>query len=148
MAINSIISKIKGSNSPISESTRTIKIVKNELVNCQDNFSKLMNIIGTESFNLFTKGNLSFDLLEDYFVQSTILNQQINNLLKEKQEIEKSNQKFIICLCGTKNAKSVNFCPNCGNSTIEKNEEVFLCVCGTSLAVDQTFCLECGRLKE
>ena len=148
VASESGLDKLNISKKSETTSDRTMKTVKNEIAHCQDEFSKLMNVIGREAFDLFQKGNLTVEQLEGYFSKATNINEQISNLVIEKEVIEKANQKYIICACGLKNPKNIKFCPNCGSATLQNTEEIILCICGATFATDQDFCMECGRLKE
>ena len=73
------------------------------------------------------------------------LNQEIEELEKEKAELEVKNAGKNICTCGYKLKPQDRFCPNCGEVI---SREITVCVCGAKIEKNMKFCRTCGKSIE
>lgn len=120
---------------------RVPKVIDKELDLVKDEFSKMCMVLGIETLELYKKNELSFDTLETYLVKASDLQNQIAELVDEKERYIKSNSKFIFCTCGEQLSKSAKFCPECGS---EVDNGLVTCSCGQEHNSDVKFCKECG----
>lgn len=119
----------------------TIQNLKKELEEKNKERAKIYGYIGMEVCDLHTQKKIQIPELDVYFEKMDMLKTEIEELEKQKIQLEKQN-KGSVCSCGYAIPANSKFCPSCGKPV---EPDVILCDCGKTIQGDMAFCPQCGK---
>lgn len=128
-----------------SDKTGNIKAVIKELEEKRNEKAKIYGFIGMEVYDLSKENKIEIAQIKNYLDKMDALNRSIEDLEKQKTELETKNAGKNICTCGYKLKPQDHFCPNCGEVILRA---VTVCVCGAKLKKNAKFCNVCGKSIE
>lgn len=128
-----------------AEDGTNLKAVQKNLEEKMNEKVKIYGFIGMEVYDLIKEDRIEIAEIKTYIDKMDVLNTEVQELEKQKEELERKTAKKNICACGYKLKPQDRFCPNCGE-VIAK--DTILCTCGTELAKDAKFCNVCGKRIE
>lgn len=135
----SVISKSQAENGG------NLKAVRKTLEDKMNEKVKIYGFIGMEVYDLARENRVEIVEIKTYLDKMDALNDEIEELEKQKEELERKNVKKNICVCGYKLKPQDRFCPNCGE-IVER--DTVTCTCGTELEKSAKFCNACGKSME
>lgn len=106
---------------------------------------KIYGFIGMEIYDLSKENRVEIAEIKTYLDKMDVLNGEIAELEKQKEELERKSVKKNICVCGYRLKPQDRFCPNCGE-VVEK--DTVTCTCGAELEKTARFCNACGKSME
>ena len=124
---------------------QSIKAINKALEEKMNDKAKIYCFIGMEVYDLSKEKQIEIVQIKNYLDQMDALNQEIEELEKEKAELEVKNAGKNICTCGYKLKPQDRFCPNCGEVI---SREITVCVCGAKIDKNMKFCRTCGKSIE
>ncbi len=98
-----------------------------------------------EVYDLSREKRIEIAEINSYLDKMDVLNSEIEELEKQRDELEKKSVKRNICVCGYKLKSQERFCPNCGEAV---ERDTVTCTCGAKVPAGQFMCMECGRKIE
>lgn len=122
-----------------------LKAVKKSLEVKMNEKVKIYGFIGMEIYDLSKENRIEIAEIKTYLDKMDALNGEIEELEKQKEELERKSLKKNICSCGYKLKPQDRFCPNCGE-VIER--DAIICSCGAELSKTARFCGICGKSVE
>lgn len=125
-----------------AEGGANLKFVKNTLEEKMNEKVKVYGFIGMEIYDLSKENRVEIPEIKTYLDKMDALNIEIEELEKQKKELERKADKKNICSCGYKLKSQDRFCPNCGE-VVER--DVIICTCGAELSRTAKFCGTCGK---
>lgn len=128
-----------------TENNANLKTVKKTLEEKMNEKVKIYGFIGMEVYDLSKENRIEIKEIKTYLNKMDILNGEIEELEKQKEELERKTAKKNVCLCGYKLKPQDRFCPNCGE-VVER--DVIICSCGAELSKSARFCGICGKPVE
>lgn len=128
-----------------TEGGGNLKAVKKTLEEKMNEKVKIYGFIGMEIYDLSKDNRIEIAEIKTYLDKMDALNGEIEELEKQKEELEKKTTKKNICSCGYKLKPQDRFCPNCGE-VVER--DVIICSCGAELSKTAKFCGTCGKPVE
>ncbi|MBD5507533.1 MAG: zinc ribbon domain-containing protein [Lachnospiraceae bacterium] len=128
-----------------SENGGNLKTVRKSLEEKMNEKVKIYGFIGMEVYDLSKENRIEIAEIKTYLDKMDVLNGEIEELEKQKEELERKNVKKNICVCGYKLKPQDRFCPNCGE-VIER--DTVICTCGAELEKTAKFCGVCGKSVE
>lgn len=135
----SVISK------PQPEGRGNLKAVKKALEERMNEKVKIYGFIGMEVYDLSKENRIEIVEIKSYLDKMDVLNSEIEELEKQRDELERKSVKKNICVCGYKLKPQDRFCPNCGEAVVR---DTVTCTCGTELEKTAKFCNVCGKSIE
>ena len=136
---------IHGGAKTKTEGGTNLKTVKKTLEEKMNEKVKIYGFIGMEVYDLSKEKRIEIAEIKTYLDKMDVLNGEIEELEKQKEELERKTAKKNICSCGYKLKPQDRFCPNCGE-VVER--EVIICSCGAELSKTARFCGICGKPVE
>lgn len=124
---------------------QSIKSINKTLEEKMNDKAKIYGFIGMEVYDLSKEKQIEIVQIKNYLDQMDALNQEIEELEKEKAELEVKNAGKNICTCGYKLKPQDRFCPNCGEVI---SRDITVCVCGAKIDKNTKFCRTCGKSIE
>lgn len=124
---------------------QSIKSINKALEEKMNDKAKIYGFIGMEVYDLSKEKQIEIVQIKNYLDQMDALNQEIEELEKEKAELEVKNAGKNICTCGYKLKPQDRFCPNCGEVI---SRDITVCVCGAKIDKNTKFCRTCGKSIE
>lgn len=152
--------KLPESISAISKSQAegggSLKAVRKMLEEKMNEKVKVYGFIGMEVYDLSRENRIEIAEIKSYLDKMDVLNNEIEELEKQRDELERKSVKKNICVCGYKLKPQDRFCPNCGKSMEEiingqktvQAPAMKECICGAKVPAGQFLCMECGRKIE
>lgn len=128
-----------------TEGGANLKTVKKALEEKMNEKVKIYGFIGMEVYDLSKENRIEIPEIKTYLEKMDVLNGEIEELEKQKGELERKTAKKNICSCGYKLKPQDRFCPNCGE-VVER--DVIICSCGAELSKTARFCGICGKPVE
>lgn len=128
-----------------TEGGLNLKTIKKLLEEKLNEKAKVYGFIGMEVYDLSKENKIEIEQIKTYLEKMDALNSEINELEKQKEELEKKSAGKNICSCGYKLKPQDRFCPNCGEAVAR---DTIICTCGTELSKDVKFCSVCGKRME
>ena len=128
-----------------TETGLNLKTVKKNLEERMNEKAKIYGFIGMEVYDLSKENEIEIVQIKTYLDKMDALNSEIEELEKQKEELEKKSTGKNICSCGYKLKPQDRFCPNCGEVVAR---DTLICTCGAELAKDAKFCSVCGKRAE
>lgn len=128
-----------------TEDGLSLKAVKKNLEERMNEKAKIYGFIGMEVYDLSKEKKIEIVQIKSYLDKMDTLNSEIEELEKQKEELEKKSAGKNICSCGYKLKAQDRFCPNCGEVVAR---DTLICSCGAELAKDVKFCSVCGKRAE
>lgn len=128
-----------------SENGGNLKAVRKSLEEKMNEKVKIYGFIGMEVYDLSKENRVEIAEIKTYLDKMDVLNSEIEELEKQKEELERKSVKKNICVCGYKLKPQDRFCPNCGE-VVEK--DTVTCTCGAELEKSARFCNACGKSME
>lgn len=128
-----------------AEDGMNLKTVQKKLEEKMNEKVKIYGFIGMEVYDLIKEKKIKITEIKAYVDKMDALNNEVKELEKAKEELERKNTKKNICVCGYKLKPHDRFCPNCG---AEIARDTIVCTCGAELAKDVKFCSVCGKSME
>lgn len=125
-----------------AEGGSNLKAVKKTLEDRMNEKVKIYGFIGMEIYDLSKENRIEIAEIKTYLDKMDALNVEIEELEKQKEELERKTAKKNICSCGYKLKPQDRFCPNCGE-VVER--DVIICTCGAELSKTAKFCGTCGK---
>lgn len=125
--------------------SQSIKSISKALEEKMNHKAKIYGFIGMEVYDLSKEKQIEIVQIKNYLDQMDALNQEIEELEKEKAELEVKNAGKNICTCGYKLKPQDRFCPNCGEVI---SKDITVCVCGAKIDKNTKFCRTCGKSIE
>ena len=125
-----------------TEKAGNIKTITKELEEKRNETAKVYGFIGMEVYDLSKENKIEIAQMKHYLDKLDALNQEIEELEKQRADLEAKNAGKNICACGYKLKPQDHFCPNCGEVIAT------VCVCGAKLKKNMKFCHVCGRSVE
>ncbi len=122
-----------------------LKTIKKELEELMNAKAKIYGFIGMEVYDLSKENKIEIAQIKTYLDNMEVLNGEIEELEKQKEELEKKSAGKNICSCGYKLKPQDRFCPNCGEVV---SRDTIICTCGAELAKGAKFCSVCGKRTE
>lgn len=122
-----------------------LKAVRKSLEDKMNEKVKIYGFIGMEVYDLSKENRVEIAEIKTYLDKMDVLNGEIEELEKQKEELERKSAKKNICVCGYKLKQQDRFCPNCGE-VVEK--DTVTCMCGAELEKNAKFCNACGKSME
>lgn len=122
-----------------------LKAVRKSLEDKMNEKVKIYGFIGMEVYDLSKENRVEIAEIKTYLDKMDVLNGEIEELEKQKEELERKSAKKNICVCGYKLKPQDRFCPNCGE-VVEK--DTVTCMCGAELEKNAKFCNACGKSME
>lgn len=128
-----------------AENGGNLKAVRKNLEDKMNEKVKIYGFIGMEVYDLSKENRIEIAEIKTYLDKMDVLNGEIEELEKQKEELERKSVKKNICVCGYKLKPQDRFCPNCGE-VVEK--DTVTCTCGAELEKTARFCNACGKSME
>lgn len=128
-----------------AESGGNLKAVRKMLEEKMNEKVKIYGFIGMEVYDLAREKRIEIAEIKTYLDKMDAVNAEIEELEKQKEELEKKSVKKNICVCGYRLKPQDRFCPNCGE-VVEKG--TVTCTCGAELDKNVKFCNVCGKSME
>lgn len=128
-----------------AENGGNLKAVRKSLEDKMNEKVKIYGFIGMEVYDLSKENRIEIAEIKTYLDKMDVLNGEIEELEKQKEELERKSVKKNICVCGYKLKPQDRFCPNCGE-VVEK--DTVTCTCGAELEKTARFCNACGKSME
>lgn len=125
----------------INNEDKTVKELKNEMKKLSNEKLKLVEILGTEVYDLFINNKEINDELLPFLEKIKEIDTLITDLENKKNKIEKNNSNKNVCDCGNKLNENDIFCSSCG---IIVDPDYIRCSCGSLENIENKFCSECG----
>lgn len=125
-----------------TESGLNLKTIKKNLETRMNEKAKIFGFIGMEVYDLSKENKIEIAQIQTYLDKMDALNSEIEELEKQKEELEKKSAGKNVCSCGYKLKSQDRFCPNCGE-VVSRN--TIICTCGVELSKDVKFCSACGK---
>ena len=130
---------------PQTENKNNLKAVKKNLEDKINEKVKIYGFIGMEVYDLAKADKIDIAEIKAYIEKMDAIDAEIQELEKQRIELERKGAGKNICVCGYKLKPEDRFCPNCGE-VVEK--DTITCSCGKELSKDLKFCSVCGRRVE
>lgn len=127
-----------------AENGMNLKAIQKDIENKMNEKVKIYGFIGMEVYDLSKENRIEIAEIQTYLDKMDVLNSEIEELEKQKEEMEKKSAGKNICTCGYKLKPQDRFCPNCGESV----GDTVICTCGTELSKNAKFCSVCGKRME
>lgn len=146
--IKDFMGKVKipeGISKSQTESGGNLKAVRKTLEEKMNEKVKIYGFIGMEVYDLSKEKKIEIAEIKSYLDKMDVLNDEIEELEKQKEELERKSVKKNICVCGYKLKPQDRFCPNCGE-VVERDSVT--CTCGAELKKNAKFCNACGKSME
>ena len=105
---------IHGGAKTKTEGGTNLKTVKKTLEEKMNEKVKIYGFIGMEVYDLSKEKRIEIAEIKTYLDKMDVLNGEIEELEKQKEELERKTAKKNICSCGYKLKPQDRFCPNCG----------------------------------
>lgn len=150
-SLKGIMQKVKISESihaiPKSQAAagNNLKVVKKNLEDKMNEKNKIYGFIGMEVYDLAKANKIEIVEIKSYIEKMDAIDIEIQELEKQKAELERKGTDKNICVCGYKLKPEDKFCPNCGE-IVER--DTITCSCGNELTKDLKFCSACGKRIE
>lgn len=128
-----------------AESGGNLKAVRKTLEEKMNEKVKIYGFIGMEVYDLSKENRIEIAEIKSYLDKMDMLNGEIEELEKQKEELERKSVKKNVCVCGYKLKPQDRFCPNCGE-VVER--DTVICSCGAELEKSARFCNACGKSME
>ncbi len=122
-----------------------LKAVRKSLEDKMNEKIKIYGFIGMEVYDLSKENRVEIAEIKTYLDKMDVLNGEIEELERQKEDLERKSAKKNICVCGYKLKPQDRFCPNCGE-VVEK--DTVTCMCGAELEKNAKFCNACGKSME
>lgn len=122
-----------------------IKSIDKALEEKRNDKTKIYGFIGMEVYDLSKENKIELPQIQNYIDQMDALNSEIEELEKQKEELQIKNAGKNICICGYKLKAQDRFCPNCGEVI---SRPITVCVCGAKIEKNMKFCRSCGKSIE
>lgn len=128
-----------------AENGGNLKAVRKTLEEKMNEKVKIYGFIGMEVYDLARDNRIEIAEIKTYLDKMDALNAEVEELEKQKEELERKSVKKNICVCGYKLKPQDRFCPNCGE-VVER--DTVTCTCGAELEKSAKFCNVCGKSME
>lgn len=128
-----------------TEDGMNLKTVKKNLEERMNEKSKIYGFIGMEVYDLSKENKIEIPQIKTYLDKMDALNGEIEELEKQKNDLEKRSAGKNVCSCGYRLKPQDRFCPNCGEVV---SRDSIICTCGTELPKGAKFCSVCGKRTE
>lgn len=128
-----------------AEDGMNLRAVQKNLEEKMNEKVKIYGFIGMEVYDLIKENKIEIAEIKTYIDKMDALNDEVKELEKEKEELERKTAKKNICVCGYKLKPQDRFCPNCGEVIAR---DTIVCICGSELAKNAKFCSVCGKRME
>lgn len=137
--------KIADTSENIANKGQSIKTINKTLEGKMNDKAKIYGFIGMEVYDLSKENKVEIVQIKNYLDQLDALSKEIEELEKQKEELQVKNAGKNICTCGYKLKPQDRFCPNCGEVI---SKAVTVCVCGAKIDKNMKFCRACGKSIE